>query len=90
MVRLRLYDPSGGGQAQQRKGSPPFLFFHGTADPLVPLSQSQDLDGKLRDAGVASAIIVMEGEGHGWKGELLKKSFEQTVSFFKDQLRNKP
>jgi len=44
---------------------PPFLLIHGDRDPLVPLEQSTTLDAALRDAGVASRLIVLPGAGHG-------------------------
>jgi dipeptidyl aminopeptidase/acylaminoacyl peptidase len=45
----------------------PFLIFHGTVDPLVPLDQSQRLDAKLRETGIESKLVIFEGEGHGFK-----------------------
>ena len=44
---------------------PPFLIIHGTADPLVPYSDSVALDAALREAGVPSTLITVEGGGHG-------------------------
>jgi acetyl esterase/lipase len=44
---------------------PPFYFVHGTADPLVPYSHSVNLDRKLRETGVPSALLTVEGGGHG-------------------------
>lgn len=44
---------------------PPFYFIHGTRDPLVPYVQSVNLDRALREANVPSALLTVEGGGHG-------------------------
>ena len=44
---------------------PPFIIFHGTADPLVPLAQSVELDAALRRAGITSVFTRVPGAGHG-------------------------
>lgn len=49
-----------------RRNAPPFLFFHGDKDTLVPIAQSQELDAKLRAKGVESHLIVIHGKGHGF------------------------
>jgi acetyl esterase/lipase len=49
------------------KKTVPFLIFHGTADPLVPLDQSQRFHDALRRANIESTFIPFEGEGHGFK-----------------------
>jgi acetyl esterase/lipase len=49
------------------KGTPiPFLFFHGDADPLVPLQQSQRMVEALKAAGGSAELIVKKGGGHPW------------------------
>ena len=44
----------------------PFLFFHGDADPLVPLQQSQKMVEALKAAGGSAELIVKKGGGHPW------------------------
>lgn len=44
--------------------SPPFLIYHGAADPLVPIAQSQELHRRLRGAHVESRLVVVPGRGH--------------------------
>jgi acetyl esterase/lipase len=68
------------------KDDPPFLFLHGTKDPLVPLSQSEALDKKLKEAGVDSKLIVIHGAGHGFGGEEINK---RVSSFFARHLQGK-
>jgi acetyl esterase/lipase len=46
--------------------APPFLIFHGDADTLVPVAQSEELNEKLHAAGVESHLIVLHGKGHGF------------------------
>jgi acetyl esterase/lipase len=69
------------------KNNPPFLFFHGTEDPLVGIENSQKMAKKLRELGVSAELVTMEGDGHGWGGEKLAKTLDQTVTFFKDKLK---
>lgn len=44
---------------------PPVLLVHGDADALVPLSESENILELLREAGVTSELVVIEGAGHG-------------------------
>ncbi|HEY1599126.1 MAG TPA: alpha/beta hydrolase [Pirellulales bacterium] len=45
---------------------PPLLVYHGDADPLVPLQQSEVLIEALKKEGVAAELIVKPGGGHPW------------------------
>jgi acetyl esterase/lipase len=45
--------------------APPFLIVHGTADSLVPISQSTGLASRLRAAGVPVQLMIVAGAGHG-------------------------
>jgi len=49
-----------------RPGLPPVRIFHGDADPLVPLQQSQALVAALEQAHVPVELTVKEGGGHPW------------------------
>lgn len=46
-------------------GDPPFLIVHGTADPLVSISESERLAAALSSAGVEAYFVAVEGGGHG-------------------------
>ncbi len=63
-----------------KKSSPPVLIVHGDADPIVPYSQSVELQKKFEEAGVYNEFITVEGGGHGnfsqeKKVEIAKKIF---------------
>lgn len=66
---------------------PPFLFFHGTEDPLVGIENSQKLVKKLEDVGVPAKLVTMQGDGHGWAGAKLQQSVDQTLAFFEEKLK---
>ncbi|MHC4610122.1 MAG: alpha/beta fold hydrolase [Planctomycetota bacterium] len=66
---------------------PPVLIFHGTADLLVPLDQSQRFTDKLRDAGVSAALRVLEGAGHVWADSQLVETRVATIRFFDEQFQ---
>src|SRR5262249_48591 len=71
------------------RSSPPFLFFHGAEDKLVPPRNSTDMAEKLRAAGVSAKAVVIKGEGHGsadW-AEKGAKSTEQAAAFFGEHLK---
>ncbi len=46
--------------------TPPVCIWHGTADPLVPLQQSEFLVEKLKAAGTDVELHIKEGGGHPW------------------------
>jgi acetyl esterase/lipase len=47
------------------RDDPPFLIVHGTADPLVPFSQSERLASRLKEAGGVCIFVPITGAGHG-------------------------
>ena len=48
-----------------RRDMPPFLFIHGTADPLVPFIQSQTMCDRMKAAGARCELYAVPGAGHG-------------------------
>ncbi|WP_435007279.1 prolyl oligopeptidase family serine peptidase [Tundrisphaera lichenicola] len=46
----------------------PTLIYHGDADTLVPVQQSESIVEKLKAAGVDAKLVVKPGAGHGWGG----------------------
>jgi len=53
------------------KGDASFLTAHGTQDPLVPFAQAAELHEKLKQAGVPSVLVTMDGAGHGFASKEL-------------------
>ena len=49
---------------QVRPGDPPTFLVHGASDPLVPVSQSEELAAALTRAGVPNRLVVIPGAGH--------------------------
>lgn len=60
---------------------PPFLIFHGDADPLVPHCQSEELHKALKNAGVPSQFVLVSEAGHG-PGLFKKQYFTMMCDFF--------
>ena len=44
----------------------PTLIYHGDADKLVPVQQSEAMVAKLKEAGVDAKLVIKPGAGHGW------------------------
>ncbi len=49
---------------QVRPGDPPTFLVQGASDPLVPVSQSEELAAALTKAGVPNRLVVIPGAGH--------------------------
>jgi acetyl esterase/lipase len=50
------------------RDDPPVLLIHGDADALVPIAHSQRMHDALRDRGVVSEFVTIEGGAHGFAG----------------------
>jgi acetyl esterase/lipase len=62
--------------------SQPTLILHGTADPIVPISQSTALKTKLETTGVYTKMVSYAGAGHGdWNTATFADAYVQIVSF---------
>jgi acetyl esterase/lipase len=49
-----------------RGGAPPALIFHGDADKLVPIQQSELLIRKFKETGVKAKLVVKRSTGHAY------------------------
>jgi acetyl esterase/lipase len=67
-----------------RADTPPFLIYHGAADQIVPLSQSEILDRALRRHGVPSDRIVLPKTGHNFA--LRADQMRHVADFFRKNL----
>ncbi len=69
---------------------PPILTLHGSADTLVPPSQATLLDEQLKTAKVKHELVILEGEGHGFKGEKQTQAMNAMWKFLDENLKTKP
>jgi acetyl esterase/lipase len=81
-------------RAIARKNSPimhvtpddaPTLIYHGDADTLVPLQQSESIVEKLKAAKVDAKLVVKAGAGHGWLS--MGKDMEDFANWFDAHLK---
>jgi len=65
---------------------PPMLIAHGTADVVVPFSQSQRFVEKLKKENIICNLMIKEGGGHGdWKDE---NTYEKAFADWFDKYLN--
>ncbi len=69
------------------KGDAPILTFQGTKDPLVPHTQATKLADAMTAAGVPGRVELLIGAGHGWGGDDLKRTMDETFAFFDKYLK---
>lgn len=70
--------------------TPPFILFHGdSADQPVPLAQSQSMAAALKKAGVPVELVVVPGQGRGFRPKNeFDKHVEATRIWFIQQFKN--
>jgi alpha-L-fucosidase 2 len=70
-------------------GMPPFLFIHGTADPLVPFEQSSRMCDRMKDSGAACEVLPIFGAGHGirwWEPAAVTTYQSRMIAWLKTRL----
>jgi len=63
------------------EASIPSIFFHGTLDQVVPISQSELLAKVLQENGVNHQYRIVEGQGHGFTPQTYQSIFQEAASF---------
>lgn len=64
----------------------PTKIFHGTADIVVPIDQSNRLKTALQANNIKVEMTSYSGEGHGWYGANLLDTYAQAVKFIKENV----
>ena len=63
--------------------SAPVIFLHGRDDPVVPLDQAERMFTALRARGIATCLLVFEGEKHGFRqSEHIRRALESELLFY--------
>jgi dipeptidyl aminopeptidase/acylaminoacyl peptidase len=65
---------------------PPALLIHGDKDTLVKLDQSRQIHEAFQKIGVTSELIVLEGAGHGFRGDDDTRATNEVVAWFDKNL----
>jgi acetyl esterase/lipase len=65
----------------------PTTIFHGTADNVVPIHQSDSLFRRLQVAGVQSSFTIYQGAGHGWTGANMTDTYNKSTLFMRSNLQ---
>lgn len=69
-----------------KSNSVPTVFFHGTADTVVPVQQSQLLQKKLEEANVPFLREYIQGGGHGFSQAVNQDLIAKAAVFLKAQV----
>jgi acetyl esterase/lipase len=64
------------------KDDPPTLMIHGDKDDLVPLDHSKQILAAFQKEGVDTNLIVIEGAGHGFRGDDAKEASVALIAWF--------
>lgn len=72
------------------QGDAPLLMFQGTKDRLVPHTQALVMAEAMTKAGVPGRVELLIGADHGWGGDDLIRSMEESLRFFGNHLKPKP
>ena len=67
------------------KDTPPLIIFHGDADGVVNISQSQLLDSAMKKAGSPGSLVTLPGVGHSHVAVWMKER-TRIMDFFKRYL----
>lgn len=65
---------------------PPFYFYHGTSDMVVPLKAARVMHEKLEAAGVNSQFVEYEGSGHFGLFSKIGEPLDQIIEFLDREL----
>ena len=68
-------------------GDPPFIIFHGDADPLVPQRHSEALRDALQKVNVPVTLTIVRGGGHGFNDKDQQEASAQVAAFFDKYLK---
>ncbi|MFC7338356.1 alpha/beta hydrolase fold domain-containing protein [Haloferula chungangensis] len=71
------------------KDDAPVFTSHGTADRLVPFAQAEELDAALKEAGVESHLVAMQGAGHGFSSDELNQRIKSFLDLHLRQIPGK-
>jgi len=83
---LALYQ-SNSPYSRAASSSRPTIIFHGTLDVIVPLYQSQWMNGQLNSLGVPHEYYEYFLDGHGFNTTNTNDAMNKTVAFFKSHLQ---
>ena len=60
---------------------------HGSNDTLVPPDQATRFDKKMKAAGASHTLTLLEGQGHGFRGESREQANRAMYDFFDRHLK---
>jgi len=65
---------------------PPTLVLHGSADPIVPVTNAYAVEALLRQQNVPHEVKVYPGQGHGFRGAAEQDATQRALAFLRRHL----
>jgi acetyl esterase/lipase len=73
-----------------KKGQPPFLILHGTADTTVDIGQSKEFAAALAQAGIEHQLVIVEGAPHTFDLQPKQRDLRPVaIDFFDRHLKSR-
>ncbi len=66
------------------KNSPPSLILHGKVDAILPYQGSVLMKKKADEVGADLSLVIVEGAGHGFKGDGISPSLKEIIKTVSD------
>lgn len=82
---LRTHRKEASAIEQVGQRTPKTLIFHGTADELVPVEQSESFYKKLQQTGVKSDLYIIEGASHGDDAFFQEQIYDLIADFLNEE-----
>jgi dienelactone hydrolase len=82
-VKLHTHTPAGGTQAPADSPPGPHGCRQGSEDKVVPVGQAEEMHRALKAKGLPTALVVYQGEAHGFRqSDNIRNFLEGELYFF--------
>jgi carboxymethylenebutenolidase len=87
---VNYFGPLPQGAVATTSKLPPTLILHGSADPIVPVTNAYAVEALLRQQNVPHEIKIYPGQGHGFRGAAENDATARSLAFLQRHLAGTP